>query len=211
MCNTADYLSVIRDVKGGSVMHLGYIIFFIFYGAYFTKMMLQRRKGIKTDQLGKGGKVYGNRTFESVLKFTTYLLAMLQLISVYIFDPKSIPISQLYAGLIISGIGTSIFIIAMYQMKDSWRAGIDRSTKTDLVTDGLYSLSRNPAFVGFDCLYIGFGIAYSNILIILFSLFTILLFHYQILQEEKYLSEVFGEEYIRYMKEVPRYLLFKSN
>jgi protein-S-isoprenylcysteine O-methyltransferase Ste14 len=192
-------------------MLIGYILFFIFYGAYFTKMMLQRRKGIETDQLGKGGKIYGNRTFEIVLKFTTYLLAMLQLISVYIFDPKSILISQLYAGLIISCIGTSIFIIAMYQMKDSWRAGIDPSAKTDLVTDGLYSFSRNPAFVGFDCFYIGFGIAYSNILIVLFSVFTILLFHNQILQEEKYLSEAFGEDYIRYMKEVPRYLFLKSN
>lgn len=192
-------------------MHLGYIIFFIFYGAYFTKMMLQRRKGIKTDQLGKGGKVYGNRTFESVLKFTTYLLAMLQLISVYVSDSKSSPISQLYIGLIIAGIGTFIFIIAMYQMKDSWRAGIDPSAKTDLVTDGLYSFSRNPAFVGFDCLYIGFGIAYSNILLILFSVFTIVLFHYQILQEEKYLAEIFGDDYIRYMKEAPRYLLSSNN
>ncbi|VDN49267.1 Protein-S-isoprenylcysteine O-methyltransferase Ste14 [Petrocella atlantisensis] len=192
-------------------MLIGYILFFIFYGAYFTKMMLQRRKGIETDQLGKGGKVYGNRTFEIVLKFTTYLLAMLQLISVYIFDPKSILISQLYAGLIISGIGTSIFIIAMYQMKDSWRAGIDPSAKTDLVTDGLYSFSRNPAFVGFDCFYIGFGIGYSNIIIMFLSVFTILLFHNQILQEEKYLADEFGEDYIRYMKEVPRYLLLKSN
>ncbi len=40
-------------------------------------------------------------------------------------------------------------------MKDSWRAGIPDSDKTELVTTGIYKYSRNPAFLGFDLQYMG--------------------------------------------------------
>lgn len=40
-------------------------------------------------------------------------------------------------------------------MKDSWRAGIAENDKTEIVTSGIYQISRNPAFLGFDCVYIG--------------------------------------------------------
>ena len=40
-------------------------------------------------------------------------------------------------------------------MRDFWRAGISETDKTELVTEGIYQISRNPAFLGFDLLYIG--------------------------------------------------------
>ena len=40
-------------------------------------------------------------------------------------------------------------------MRDFWRAGIPETDKTELVTEGIYQISRNPAFLGFDLLYIG--------------------------------------------------------
>ena len=40
-------------------------------------------------------------------------------------------------------------------MRDSWRAGIFETDKTKLVTEGIYQISRNPAFLGFDLLIIG--------------------------------------------------------
>lgn len=39
-------------------------------------------------------------------------------------------------------------------MRDSWRAGISETDKTELVTEGIYQISRNSAFLGFDLLYI---------------------------------------------------------
>lgn len=48
-------------------------------------------------------------------------------------------------------------------MRDSWRAGIDRTQKTKIINTGIYRYSRNPAFVGFDLLYIGMRLAFSNI------------------------------------------------
>lgn len=91
-------------------------------------------------------------------------------------------------------------------MKDSWRAGIPKQDKTKLVTDGIYAYSRNPAFLGFDLQYVGVMLMYCNPLTILFTAFTMLMLHLQILQEEKYMAATFGEEYLQYKKQVFRYL-----
>ena len=40
-------------------------------------------------------------------------------------------------------------------MRDSWRAGISETDKTELITEGSYQISRNLAFLVFDLLYIG--------------------------------------------------------
>lgn len=45
---------------------------------------------------------------------------------------------------------TVIFIVAMWTMQDSWRVGIAEKDSTALVTRGIYQVSRNPAFLGFD-------------------------------------------------------------
>lgn len=66
--------------------------------------------------------------------------------------------------------------------------------------------SRNPAFLGFDFMYIGVFFMYANALTGVLTLFCILMLHLQILQEEKYLTSVFGDEYIEYKKRVFRYL-----
>ena len=62
--------------------------------------------------------------------------------------------------------------------------------KTKLITNGIYKISRNPAFLGFDLMYIGIALLYSNPFTIIFSLFAITMFHLQILEEEKYLEKI---------------------
>lgn len=61
-------------------------------------------------------------------------------------------------------------------------------------------------FLGFDLMYVGICLIYCNILTIVFTLFAIIMLHFQILQEEKFLEKAFGNEYIDYKKKVFRYL-----
>ena len=103
-------------------------------------------------------------------------------------------------------LGDVIFLISVLCMKDSWRAGIPEKDKTELVTGGIYSFSRNPAFLGFDFMYIGVALMYLHILTAAFSIFAIVMLHLQILQEEKYMESTFGESYLQYKKKVFRYL-----
>ncbi|RGC80247.1 isoprenylcysteine carboxylmethyltransferase family protein [Hungatella hathewayi] len=95
-------------------------------------------------------------------------------------------------------------------MKDSWRAGIAENDKTEIVTSGIYQISRNPAFLGFDCVYIGLLLMFFNPILLIFSVFAIIMLHLQILQEEQYLPKVFGNDYINYKNKVYRYFGRKS-
>lgn len=184
----------------------GLIVWCLFYGSYFLKMLMQKKKGISTDRMGKGQK--DKRTFliEVILKTMTYLLAAAQLISI-VFDTHvySNPFVR-FAGIGISLAGTIVFIIAMGTMKSSWRAGVDETQNTSMVTTGIYQYSRNPAFLGFDLLYIGIAIAFANIALVLISLIAVVILHFQILEEEKFLARVFGNEYLDYKKKAGRYI-----
>mgnify|MGYP001040332322 FL=1 len=91
-------------------------------------------------------------------------------------------------------------------MKDSWRAGVDESQRTELVTGGLYRRSRNPSFVGFDLLYLGSALAVGNWVLLAAVCGAVVLIHLQILEEEKHLEKMFGQPYLAYRKEVGRYL-----
>lgn len=86
----------------------------------------------------------------------------------------------------------------MLTMKGSWRAGIPEKKETTLVTEGIYRISRNPAFLGFDLMYVGILVAFPNAWHALATALTILLFHKQILGEEHFLEEAFGDDYLKY-------------
>ncbi len=97
-------------------------------------------------------------------------------------------------------------MISVLTMKDSWRAGVSETDKTELVTDGIYQLSRNPAFLGFDLVYIGILMMFFCQTLFFVSVFAVLMLHLQIVNvEEDFLTTAFGNEYIEYKKTVNRY------
>lgn len=176
----------------------------LFYGVYFTKMLIQRRHGIKTNQIRRR-KEKELHTVETLMSIATLGAPVAQLLSIAL-GWNYMPDGARFTGFCTGMFGDIIFLISVIQMKDSWRAGIPDVDKTKLVTDGIYRFSRNPAFLGFDFMYIGVMLIYFNPLTVAFSLFAIVMLHMQILQEEKYLTLVFGSEYTEYKKRVFRYL-----
>lgn len=179
-------------------------ILVVFYAIYFGKMIIQKKKGITTHQIGKR-KEKKLHTVETLMSVATFSVVIIQLLSIF-FDWNIMPSGARFTGFCIAGIGDIFFLISVTYMKDSWRAGIPEKDKTKLVTDGIYKFSRNPAFVGFDFMYIGILLMFFNIGTLLFSLFSIMMLHLQILQEEKYMAKTFGEEYLEYKKKVFRYI-----
>lgn len=176
----------------------------VFYAIYYGKMIIQKKKGITTNQIGKR-KEKKLHTVETLMSIATVSVVIIQLLSIF-FDLSFMPTSARFTGFCIAGIGDIFFLISVIQMKNSWRAGIPEKDKTKLVTNGIYKFSRNPAFVGFDFMYIGILLMYFNVLTLIFSLFCIVMLHLQILQEEKYMADTFAEEYLNYKKKVFRYL-----
>ena len=54
----------------------------VFYIAYFTKMISQRRKGVKTDHIGKGDKPRKLLVVEMLMKIATYSVVAVEVISI---------------------------------------------------------------------------------------------------------------------------------
>ena len=182
-----------------------------FYALYFYKQIQLRRQGIKTNRLAKGSKPAKTATVERWLLVATYGTAVIQYLSVFIQKhmlPFTLPLWVRWIGLVIAACGVIIFLLAITTMRDNWRAGVDESQSTEMVTRGVYRFSRNPAFVGFDLLYIGTVLALPNIPMLLAAIVAIVVLHLQIVEEEAYLPSVFGESYLAYKKRTPRYFLF---
>lgn len=179
----------------------------VFYIAYFVKMLKQRKAGIRTNQMGKGNKESKTRIVEIVLGILTVGIVIVEVISIGI-GTQLLGSAGLLTGCMLMAIGDGVFITAMYTMRDSWRAGIPIKDKTELVTKGIYRMSRNPAFLGFDLVYIGAAIAFTNSVLVIITAAAIIALHMQILEEEKFLIQRFGEVYIDYKKQVGRYFIF---
>lgn len=183
---------------------LAVLIMLIFYSIYFLKMLSQRKKRIKTNQIGKR-KEKDIHIVETLMGGGTCLIVIVQLLSI-VLNLTMLPFYARVTGFIMAMFGNAIFLISVLCMKDSWRAGIPEKDKTKLVTKGIYKISRNPAFLGFDLMYIGILLIFFNYGLLLFTVYVIMMLHLQVLQEEKYMEKTFGNEYLQYKNKVFRYI-----
>ncbi|WP_330746297.1 methyltransferase family protein [Chryseobacterium sp. CP-77] len=111
-----------------------------------------------------------------------------------------------YTGLGLMMMALIWVVIAQLQMKNSWRIGIDSTTKTDLVTHGLFRYSRNPIFLGMTISLIGFFLVLPTVIVFSFLLIGSVLMQIQIRLEEEYLLKEHGQIYVAYKKKVKRML-----
>ncbi len=192
-------------------------LFIIFFSSYIIKLIILYRKDrISANVLGKAGKESNIHKAEILVKISTFiwgfmwlLLSLFETKIVSIIIPLKTSILINYAGVITTLAGVLIFITAMISMKTSWRVGIDKSTQTKLITTSIYRYSRNPAFVGFDLMFIGVAAIYPGLVTALVAIVNIVAIHNLTLKEEMHLKSTFGDSYIKYMKQTARYILFK--
>ena len=183
---------------------LALFVLAVFYGIYLIKQWRQKHRGIRTMQIGRG-KDAQTHTVETLMGIATVGIIPAQLLSIA-FGWSYLPANARFTGFCVGMLGDLIFLISVLRMKDSWRAGIPDRDRTELVTDGIYAFSRNPAFLGFDLQYIGVLLMFCNLLTAAFTVFAVSMLHLQILQEERYLTATFGAEYLKYRHQVLRYL-----
>lgn len=179
-------------------------IFAAFYSCYFWKMHVQKKRGIKTNQLGRGKTGLG-RWLELSVSASNWAAAAGALWAV-VSDGPELPVWVRAAGVVFGSSGVVLFALAVTDMGDSWRAGVPVSEETGLVTSGIYRISRNPAFLGFDLLYLGITLLFFRVPSALLSAAAAGTLHAQIiLVEEPFLRSRFGTAYADYSRHVNRY------
>ncbi|MCL2073176.1 MAG: isoprenylcysteine carboxylmethyltransferase family protein [Marinilabiliaceae bacterium] len=110
-------------------------------------------------------------------------------------------------GILINIVGLTGFAFSLKDFGTSFRVGIDVEKPDKLVTDGMFSISRNPIYVSFIFFFLGLTLLNANIasFVMLFCFFIPAL-HRQIIREEHFMKGHYGDSYTEYCKKIRRYL-----
>ncbi|MFW9906585.1 MAG: methyltransferase family protein, partial [Candidatus Thorarchaeota archaeon] len=112
-----------------------------------------------------------------------------------------------FFGILFSIISIILMFLGFLSMGDSFRMGIPdiEGQSVKLVTSGIFRYTRNPGFLGLDCAVCGTFLLAPSIVTLILMISTWIIFHFQILDEEKFLLKVHGEKYINYKRSAGRY------
>lgn len=151
---------------------------------------------------------------EKVFMVCLFLISVIVLNFVFLENNYQwlIPITYLenltvgYLGIGLSFVGIAIGAIAQLQMGNSWRLGLKKNEKTNLVLKGFFKYSRNPIYLGALISYIGFFMMMPNALSFAFLAVSYVALEIKIRLEEQYLEGVHSIEYSKYKSSVRRWI-----
>ena len=184
---------------------LAAIVLLLFIGVVAGRVIFMRRQGLNAVQFGRRDK-------------KDYLIPPFALLYFYIvfahafnwpsFINRTLFQSGLLAwfGILLCVVGLIIFLLSVISIGASFRVGIDDDHPDKLVTNGIFSISRNPIYIGFWVVLLGQFLVFPNWVFLLYIPAASWLFHRQVLLEEAFLSQHYGAEYSQYCSRVRRYL-----
>ncbi len=136
--------------------------------------------------------------------FTTWFLFMLKAIypgSGYL----NVPIGLSWTAVVLLYIGTFIVSVSLFNLGKSLFVGLPVQ-ETMLQTHGLYRMSRNPLYVGVHIIAIASCLYFPDLINVSFTIFGIYVHHKIIKQEECFLADQFGKDWVVYSARVSRYV-----
>jgi len=186
----------------------------IFYILFLGRTILLNNKSIKVWVIGTSAKKISEIILEIILLPLALLISSIFTIITALHIKLPVVISNYliniiwikYIGIIFCYISLIIFLSALISFGKSWRIGIDENNSNELITNGMFKYSRNPIFLFMDLYFTGIMLIYPNIVFILLAIGTIIGIHSQILREEKFLLNKYGEKYIKYKNVTRRYI-----
>ena len=172
-----------------------YLVLYMMVAFVLPSYRTYKQTGINPITFGKTGNAHDYIGF--VMKVLIALLFIA--VFIYSFSDKAyqylVPISYLMkdvfmiVGSILIHLSLLWISVAQYQMSNSWRIGIDENNKTELITKGLFSYSRNPIFLGMIISVAGIFFILPNVLTFFLILSTYIVIQIQIRLEEEFLKK----------------------
>jgi protein-S-isoprenylcysteine O-methyltransferase Ste14 len=106
-------------------------------------------------------------------------------------------------------IGTIILFLSTIKLNKDLVFGLSSSETHQLQTNGIYSISRHPFYLGFIFILCSSCLFNPHYLNILAFIGAWIIHHFIMIKEEQFLSSQYGEKYRQYTKKVNRYISFK--
>lgn len=108
-------------------------------------------------------------------------------------------------GLLLSLLGEMIRVISVGYAYTGTSGRESYLRAESLNVTGIYSIVRNPLYIGNFFMFTGMVVVFSNIVAVLvFGVFLILQYYFIILVEENFLNETYGKNYETYCTRVRR-------
>jgi len=119
-----------------------------------------------------------------------------------------IPARDLIAlGLAAVGVVTTILGVVSFRRAGTTVNPMTPGASSALVSSGVYTITRNPMYLGFLMLLLAWGIYLSNALAFVFvPVFFVYMNRFQIEPEERALASRFGQTFVVYTTRVRRWL-----
>ena len=174
----------------------------LFLVVLFGGGALFRRKKINMD-----GDAPINRTLFYLSKYSILILWGAMALQSWDFNISLVPVPAAvhWISLISWFFGFALLFLGRFKLGNSFRLGTPKEGTT-LTVRGLYRFSRNPMYVGFNCFTLSSMLYTSNPFVDIAGIYSIVIYHFIIRGEEKFLLERFGAAYIEYKSRVRRYL-----
>jgi protein-S-isoprenylcysteine O-methyltransferase Ste14 len=114
---------------------------------------------------------------------------------------------RVLVGTSVAALGAMMILSAQVWFKRSGQHPAPWKPSPELLVKGVYRYTRNPMYVGMTLFQLGLGIALDNVWVATLSPLALAVIHViAVKPEEAYLTEKFGESYVRYTAAVRRYL-----
>lgn len=110
----------------------------------------------------------------------------------------------LYLGFVSLGFSAVLFLSSNILKKEGGMEEGKGFVTTKLVSTGIYGVIRHPIYLSLAYVFIGFALISQHPLSLFFGFTMALCCYYFMIEEEKLTYEKFGEEYLQYMKKIPR-------
>jgi len=111
-----------------------------------------------------------------------------------------------WLGVLLCAGGLVMMFLSLISFGTSFRVGIDAEHPDKLVTTGIFAHTRNPIYVAFGLVLLGEFLIQPHIILLIYLVAGVALFHRQVLREEAFLRQHYRKEYVIYAKRVRRYL-----
>lgn len=110
-----------------------------------------------------------------------------------------------WVGVLTCLTALAFFLWALISFSKSFRVGLVENTEQGLITIGVFAVSRNPIYVSFSIMFVGQFLIFPSWILLVYILVAALRLHIQVLKEEKFLLEQYGDVFNEYCKKVGRY------
>ena len=189
-----------------------YLVSYFAVAILWRSIAVWRRTGINPYVIGRSDSAYDYIGVIFKLVFGLLAAAIL-LFSVFTrFYTYAMPIVWLdyafirWTGLILLFVSFAWTALSQMQMGTSWRIGIDKENKTELVGKGIFTVSRNPIFLGMRVSLLAIFLIIPSAITLLALVLGDVLLQIQVRLEEEHLRNLHGEAYENYRGQVRRWI-----